>query len=60
MDDPKSILSDLRWSADRIVTNPFGDRVWLKQRDGGGITDCCHESEPCDYHARLTHPAHVT
>lgn len=50
--NPEKILSDLRWTADRIITNPFGDRVWLKQIHEG-LTDCCSADEPCDYHARL-------
>lgn len=53
---PADLLKELRWGADRIVTNPFGDRVWLKQI-AGGLTDCCSADEPCEYHARLTHQA---
>lgn len=55
-DEAKAILNELRWSADRVVDNHFGERVWLKQIEGG-ITDCCPEDSPCDYHKRLTHPA---
>lgn len=53
---PKDLLAELRWTADRVVTNPFGERVWLKQINGG-LTDCCHAADPCDYHAKLTHEA---
>lgn len=51
------LLSELRWSADRVVTTPFGERVWLKECEAGGITDCCNEAEPCSYHSRITHSA---
>jgi hypothetical protein len=51
------ILAELRWAADRIVIEPFGERVWLKNREGGGITDCCLADDPCEYHAKLTHEA---
>lgn len=57
MDDPIKILAELRWTADRIVTDPFGERVWLRRREEGGITYCCHADNPCDYHAGLTHQA---
>lgn len=53
---PKDLLAELRWNADRVVTNPFGERVWLKQISGG-LTDCCPADDPCEYHARLTHEA---
>lgn len=53
---PQDLLNELRWDADRIVVNHFGERVWLK-KIVGGITDCCLASDPCEYHARLTHQA---
>lgn len=53
---PGDLLKELRWTADRVIVNPFGDRVWLKQIENG-LTDCCHADEPCSYHAMLTHPA---
>lgn len=53
---PEDLLAELRWTADRIITNPFGDRVWLKQIKDG-LTDCCFADEPCEYHAKLIHPA---
>lgn len=49
-------LDDLRWKEDRVVTTPFGDRVWLKQAEYG-LLDCCLESSPCEFHSRLTNPA---
>lgn len=53
--DPRELLESLRWHADQIVTNPFGERVWLKLiAPGKGITDCCPADAPCPYHARLT------
>ncbi len=49
------LLSDLRWTADRIVVSPtYGERYWLKECPGG-ITDCCPANDPCEYHAKLTH-----
>jgi hypothetical protein len=54
--DVQEFLSEARWTADRVVTNHFGERVWLTHCEGG-ITDCCRESAPCEYHARLTHAA---
>lgn len=56
MEDAKSVLDDLRWTADRVITNHSGERVWLRQIEDG-ITDCCPAGCPCDYHARLTHGA---
>lgn len=48
-------LESLRWDVDSLVTNPFGERVWLKaayDKDGKriGITDCCLAEEPCERH----------
>lgn len=54
--DPRELLNSLRWKADQLITNHFGERVWLKQIDGG-ITECCPEEAPCAHHARLTHAA---
>lgn len=46
---------------DRKFTTPHGDYVWLKKCEVNGkilgVTDCCFVSDPCDYHARLTHQA---
>ena len=55
--EPKDLLASLRWRADQIIINHFGERVWLRECEGG-ITDCCLAAEPCDYHAKLTHFAH--
>jgi hypothetical protein len=52
----QDLLDGLRWRADQIITNYFGERIWLRQIEGG-ITDCCLADEPCDYHAGFTHPA---
>lgn len=59
MDDPQAVLESLRWCEDMVVVEPvFGDLVWLKRHESGkGITDCCLESDPCEYHAQLTHQA---
>jgi hypothetical protein len=54
--DPRELLLDLRWTADRIITNYDGERVWLKQIEHG-LTDCCAVDNPCDYHGKLTHAA---
>ena len=54
--DIEAELSSLRWRADIIVTNPFGERVWLRSlrpEEGRGITDCCPEDMPCARHASL-------
>jgi len=54
--NPAHELASLCWDADSLVTNPFGERVWLKSLyENGrriGITDCCHEDDPCTYHRR--------
>jgi hypothetical protein len=34
------------------VTNPIGERVWIK-RNLRGITSCCSEDDPCSEHAGL-------
>lgn len=66
MTNPTELLKELREATapDRIFVNDFGDRVWLKkcELDGKviGTTDCCLASEPCDYHASLTHQAPAT
>lgn len=41
--------------ADQLVTNDFGERVWLKPlfNEVGeriGITDCCFADSPCERH----------
>lgn len=55
--DAIKTLKDLRWEEDMVITNDEGERVWLKPCyiDGKrvGITDCCLESDPCDYHKKL-------
>jgi len=53
-----SLLEMLRWDVDQCVTNPFGEKVWLKAcfDDRGnriGITDCCLANEPCEHHAKV-------
>lgn len=45
-------LEELRWNADQVITNAFGDRAWLKQTEGG-LTECCHPSEPCAHHTQV-------
>ena len=52
---PDALLDALRWKADQIITNHFGERVWLKQSPHG-LTDCCPVDAPCDHHVKLTHP----
>lgn len=52
----EELLRDLRWTADRVITNYSGERVWLTHCDGG-ITDCCRADAPCSYHASLTNQA---
>jgi hypothetical protein len=47
-------LEALRWKADQLVTNPFGERVWLKQMPDG-LTDCCDADDPCERHAGQEH-----
>lgn len=54
----------LRWDVDQCVTNPFGERVWLKAclNDKGeriGITDCCSAEEPCDHHEKISNDPHA-
>lgn len=54
----KSILNDLRWKEDMVITNYNNERAWLKPclDDSGkriGITDCCLESDPCDRHSTM-------
>jgi hypothetical protein len=55
MSNPRAVLESLRWDADMIIENPFGERVWLKESyvDGKrvGITDCCPEEYPCEWHS---------
>ena len=59
MKNASKLLEELRWTADRIITNYDGDRVWLKQIEHG-ITDCCLAESPCGHHAMLTHQASPT
>jgi hypothetical protein len=52
------LLASLRWDVDQLVTNPFGERVWLKacldeRGNRIGVTDCCEADEPCDHHAAI-------
>lgn len=54
--DPQELLHSLRWDVDSLITNAFGERVWLKpcldeNEDRIGITECCFEAAPCTYHA---------
>ena len=56
--DVKGLLKPLQWGPDMVITNHFGERVWLKEafnRSGkrAGITDCCPESAPCPWHKAL-------
>ena len=51
-------LASLRWRANMVVVNHFGERVWLKPLFDAkgrllGITDCCLENEPCSRHAAI-------
>lgn len=50
-------IDALRWSEDDLVTNPFGDDVWLKPLVVNGrrigITDCCFADDPCSRHEDL-------
>lgn len=53
--EASELLASLRWHEDMVVTNYEGERVWLapcfdKEGKRHGITDCCLESDPCDYH----------
>ena len=56
---PADLLAELRWTADRVVISPtYGEQYWLKKTDDGkGLTDCCPATDPCEYHAKLTHHA---
>jgi hypothetical protein len=56
MTDVAELLESLRWHEDMVVTNDFGERVWLKKCPGG-ITDCCPADDPCEFHSQLTHAA---
>lgn len=56
--EAKEILASMRWDVDQVITNPFGERVWLKallDENGKrqGITDCCPEDHPCEWHAGI-------
>lgn len=53
--NPRQEVSSLRWKEDTLVTNRFGERVWLKPltNEAGkqiGITECCPEDAPCSKH----------
>jgi hypothetical protein len=64
-ENAEAIRQSLSWRADMLVTNDFGERVWLKpllvneryEEDPNGrrigITDCCFEDVPCEHHAAL-------
>lgn len=57
-DDAMKLLESLRWREDMVVTNCFGERVWLCPQLNAegvriGITDCCPEDEPCERHAEM-------
>ena len=52
----KALLVSLRYEANQIITNCFGERVWLKPAldESGkriGITDCCSVDDPCPVHS---------
>ena len=58
-EDPISRLNSSRWKEDMLVTNHFGERVWLKREcpaslidvyPNGYITECCAEESPCKHH----------
>ena len=57
--NPSEELRQLRWKEDMLITNDFGERVWLKPCivDGKrvGITDCCPEDNPCEHHIQKLH-----
>jgi hypothetical protein len=59
MPEPLAVLPrlqrSLRWQADDLVTNDFGERVWLKEAFDEnarriGITDCCFADDACMWH----------
>ncbi len=55
-------LLALRWEADAVARNHFGEVVWLRRFPprpnwpAGGITDCCGVLAPCERHAAMTPP----
>lgn len=51
-----AVLDASRWRADAAVTNHFGERVWLRRRDEGGIIECCDVEAPCHIHRALSSP----
>lgn len=67
IDNPASLIDELRWKADQAVVNDFGEHVWLKPLfvdekfnevpEGKGkrigITDCCFVAEPCPRHKQI-------
>ncbi len=51
----EKVLTNLRWKEDMLITNHFGERVWLgpcynTKGKRIGITDCCFEDNPCSKH----------
>lgn len=49
-----ALLDSLRWRPGQVVTNHFGDRVFLKAAiEAGrqiGVTECCFVDDPCPLH----------
>lgn len=58
-ENAEALLGSLRWKADTLVTNYFGEVVWLKPcyLNGKriGITDCCFVDDPCERHKDFSH-----
>lgn len=56
--DATLLLDSLRWKEDAVITNHFGERVWLRvlfNSDGVrlGITECCFADDPCLRHKNI-------
>ena len=56
--EAQGLLESLRWKADGLITNHFGERVWLKEVAATAtvirhITDCCFEDDPCERHRAM-------
>lgn len=53
----ETLYRSLFWEVDDLITNDFGERVWLKplivKGKRIGITDCCFEGEECEYHKKV-------
>ncbi len=54
---PDRMIESLRYRADQVIVNPFGECVWLKHcfDETGvklGLTECCMVDNPCNVHAR--------